>query len=106
LWSQPYCCQFGHKDADSRYVTELGYQWQVKYRLQPAFEFGAQGFGEVGECNHRDNSNAQNHRFGPAIFGKLPVGDKQAFKYNAARLVGLNDAAPDNSLRLQVEFEF
>ncbi|MGB4812677.1 MAG: hypothetical protein WBP13_09420 [Methylophilaceae bacterium] len=93
-------------DNSSNHTTQLGYQWQAKYRLQPTFEFGAQGFGEVGEWDHWDNSSAQNHRLGPAVFGKFALGNKQAIKYNAAWLLGVSDAAPNSTLRMQVEYEF
>ncbi len=98
--------KFGPKDADDKYVTELGYQWQAKYRWKPEFEFGLQGMGEMGEWNNVDQSNAQNHRIGPAVFGKLAVGQKQAIKYNAALLFGTSQAAPDHTFRLQAEYEF
>jgi len=98
--------KFGHKDADDRFVTEAGYQWQAKYRLQPEFEFGLQGMGEMGEWDNWDSANNQNHRVGPAVFGKLALGNKQAIKYNAAWLFGVSDAAPNNTFRMQVEYEF
>src|SRR4029453_16036248 len=50
--------------------TFFGYQWQVKYRWQPTFEFGAQGFGDMGRWNHFLPSSEQEQRLGPAIFGK------------------------------------
>lgn len=86
--------------------TEIGYQWQAKYRLQPEFEFGLQGYGEMGKWNDWDSRAEQNHRLGPAVFGKLPLGRHQAIRYNAAWLLGASSAAPDHSFRLQVEFEF
>ena len=98
--------KFGHKDADDRYVTEIGYQWQAKYRWKPALEFGVQGMGEMGKWSNWDSSNEQNHRVGPAVFGKLALGDKQAIKYNAAWLFGISDVAPNNTFRMQVEYEF
>jgi hypothetical protein len=97
---------FGPKDADDRHITEMGYQWQVKYRWRPEFEFGMQGFGEMGEWDHWENSDAQNHRMGPAVFGKIALGGKQAIKYNAAYLYGTSDAAPDHTFRMQAEYEF
>jgi hypothetical protein len=91
---------------DVRHFTELGYQWQAKYRLQKEFEFGLQGIGEVGNWKHWDNADEQVHRIGPAVFGKLAVGEKQVINYNAALLFGTSDAAPDHTFRLQVEYEF
>jgi hypothetical protein len=73
----------------------MGYQWQAKYRLQPSFELGMQGMGELGKWNDWSSTSDQNHRF-----------DKQAIKYNAAWLFGVSDAAPNNTFRMQVEYEF
>jgi hypothetical protein len=103
--------KFGHEDTDDdgnalHHHTEIGYQWQIKYRWQPALEFGAQGFGEMGKWDNWDKANEQNHRFGPAVFGKLALGSRQAVRYNAAWLFGISDAAPDNTFRMQVEYEF
>lgn len=86
--------------------TRFLYQWQAKYRWLPQFEFGLQGFGETGKWNHWAPHDEQEHRVGPAVFGKIPLGNKQAFKYNAAWLVGISKAAPDHGLRFQLEYEF
>jgi hypothetical protein len=98
--------KFGPSDFDDSRFTEMGYQWQAKYRLQPSFELGMQGMGELGKWNDWSSTSDQNHRFGPAVFGKVSVGDKQAIKYNAAWLFGVSDAAPNNTFRMQVEYEF
>lgn len=86
------------------YTTEFGYQWQAKYRWQPVLEFGVQGFGDMGKWNDWDTSAS--HRIGPAIFGKFTLGNRQAIKYNAAWLLKASNAAPANTLRMQVEYEF
>ena len=91
--------------SDSQ-VTEFHYQMQVKYRLMRAFEFGVQAFGELGKWNHLDSRDKQNHRMGPAIFGKIPLGGKEAVRYDLAWLTGASQAAPDSTIRLQVEYEF
>lgn len=96
--------KFGGDNAD--YVTEMGYQWQAKYRLKKEFEFGLQSFGELGKWDHWANSDEQQHKIGPAIFGRFDLGQKQKIKYNAAWLLGVSDAAPDHTFRLQVEYEF
>lgn len=95
-----------HVDAKDNGDTEMGYQWQVKYRWQKSFEFGAQGFGEMGKWNDWAAHDEQKHLLGPAVFGKLPMGDHQAIKYNAAYLIGVTDGAPDHSIRAQLEYEF
>ena len=95
-----------HFRSDEREVTELGYQWQVKYRWRQELEFGLQGFGDVGKWNDWDPHGAQTHTVGPAIFGKFPLGGRQAFKYNAAVLFKASSAAPDRTLRAQLEYEF
>jgi len=89
-------------------VAETGfkYQWQAKYRWRRQLEFGLQGFGETGKWNSWEPRDQQNHRFGPAIFGKLSLGGRQAIEYNAAWLLGASPAAPDHTFRLQVEYEF
>jgi hypothetical protein len=95
-----------HFDAAVSGSTETSYQWQAKYRWQPAFEYGLQGFGGWGAWNDLDSSGDQSHTAGPAVFGKVALSNHQAIKYNAAWLFGLSDSAADNTVRLQVEFEF
>jgi hypothetical protein len=92
-------------DSRNSDATELGYQWQAKYRWRPELELGAQGFGEVGDWLHWAPSAQQNHRWGPAIFGKFALAGRQAIRYNAALLLGLTNGSPDRTFRLQVEYE-
>ena len=92
--------------ADAGNGTTVGYQWQAKYRWHPEFEFGLQGFGEMGRWNHLAPTDEQNHRLGPAVFGKFRLGGRQAIVYNAALLFGVTQAAPDRTWRLQAEYEF
>ncbi|MEO8386223.1 MAG: hypothetical protein ABI583_13330 [Betaproteobacteria bacterium] len=87
-------------------VTELHYQMQAKYRFKREIEVGVQAFGELGKWNHWDASEMQNHRLGPALFGKLSMGGREAIKYDVAWLVGASKAAPDSTLRVQLEYEF
>lgn len=88
------------------FSTNLGYQWQAKYRWQSAFEFGMQGLGEMGKWNNWDKQADQNHRIGPVVFGKIALGNRQAIKYNAAWLLGASNAASNHTFRMQVEYEF
>ncbi len=98
---------FGKADENGLpYNTNFSYQWQAKYRWQPTLEFGVQGLGEMGKWNDWDKQSDQSHRIGPAVFGKFALGNRQAIRYNAAWLFGTGNAAPDNTFRMQVEYEF
>lgn len=88
------------------YNTNFSYQWQAKYRWQPTLEFGFQGMGDMGKWNEWDDQMNQSHRSGPAVFGKLKLGNRQAIRYNAAWLFGTSNAAPNHTFRMQVEYEF
>jgi hypothetical protein len=94
----------GH--PEERRVTEMLYQFQVKYRSDHAVDFGLQAFGEMGEWNHWAPASQQEHLAGPAIFGKVKLGGREAIKWNASWLVGLNNGSPDNRFRVQAEYEF
>jgi len=86
--------------------TYLGYQWQVRYRWMEALDFGAQGFGDMGRWNHVAPTDEQSHRLGPALFGKVGLGGRQAIVWNAALLFGVTKESPDCNFRMQVEYEF
>ena len=99
--------KFSTDGSGIQYQTEVAYQWQVKYRLQQEFEFGAQGFGSMGEWDSWVNSKVEEgHNVGPAVFGKLVLANRQAIKYNAAWLLGTGATTPEQTFRMQVEYEF
>ncbi|GAC1407942.1 MAG: hypothetical protein NVSMB6_06320 [Burkholderiaceae bacterium] len=85
---------------------KFGYQWQIKYRWRPELDFGAQGFGDAGELRHFAPRPEQSHVAGPAVFGKFALGNRHAIRYNAAYLIDLGDTPHNNTLRMQVEYEF
>ncbi len=93
-------------DAAISSPTQFGYQAQLKYRWKPAFEFGLQGFGDMGDWDHWGGGDLQSQRFGPAVFGRLGVGTHRAVRYNAALLFGTTNGAPKQTFRLQTEYEF
>jgi hypothetical protein len=92
--------------AEALSETQFLYQWQAKYRWLRQIEFGLQGFGEMGKWNHWAADDERSHRAGPAVFGKLPQGERRAIRYNAAWLFSTSKAAPDHTFRMQVEYEF
>jgi hypothetical protein len=88
-------------------ATEMGYQLQAKTAVARNLEAGFQAFGEMGPWNHWEAKDQQVHRIGPAIFGKVKLGEgRQAIRYNAAWLWGATDSSPRNSFRVQAEYEF
>ncbi|HEY5993312.1 MAG TPA: hypothetical protein VIU46_01810 [Gallionellaceae bacterium] len=87
-------------------ATNLGYQWQVKYGWRPVLDFGLQGLGGMGKWNNWSYQSSQAHLAGPAVMGKIPLGGRQAIRYNAAWLFGVSRMAPRNTFRAQVEYEF
>lgn len=86
------------------------YQLQGKYRYRKEFEFGFQGFGDLGRWDDWSPTRNQGHRLGPAVFGKLGLSNHQAVKYNAAYLMGSNSidgrGVRGNTFRMQLEYEF
>ena len=85
---------------------EMGYQLQAAYRLPSGIDVGVQAFGEMGKWNDWEPRDEQAHRVGPAVFGKVKLGGRQAIKYNAAFLFGETRATPHHTFRLQAEYEF
>ena len=98
---------FGKPDeTGTPFVTNLFYQWQVLYRGLPELDVGLQGMGGMGKWNNWSGQSSQGHFAGPAVMGKVVLGERQALRYNAAWLFGLSSAAPRNTFRMQVEYEF
>ena len=96
----------GHYTGTENQGTYFGYQGQVKYRLQPELELGAQIYSWLGQVNNWNTNEQQQSSAGPAIFGKTKLGRKEALKYNVAYLWGTTTASPKNTIRMQVEYEF
>ncbi|WP_216202607.1 hypothetical protein [Polynucleobacter sp. CS-Odin-A6] len=96
----------GHYTGTENQGTYFGYQGQVKYRLQPELQLGAQLFSWLGQLNNWNTNQQQQTSVGPAIFGKTKLGRKEALVYNIAYLWGTTTASPKNTIRMQVEYEF
>jgi hypothetical protein len=95
-----------HSHDGESHPTELLYQAQVAYRLA-ALDVGVQAFGEMGKWNQWAPRDEQQHRIGPAVFGKVKMGEgRQAIRYNAAVLFGETRATPHTTFRVQAEYEF
>jgi hypothetical protein len=83
--------------------TELDYRWQMRWRGNEALEFGLQGFGGLGVVDHLGEGDE--HSIGPALFGVSRLKSGNKLSYDAAVLAGVNDAAPDLTVRVSLEFE-
>lgn len=82
---------------------ELDYTWQTRWRGNEKLEWGVQGFGGLGELG--DLGRGDKHSVGPALFGGQRLASGNKVSWNAAVLAGLNQAAPDMTLRFELEFE-
>lgn len=85
---------------------QVKYQWQVKYRWIEKLQFGAQGFGEVGQWNEWLPRARQSHRAGPALFGSWDLGGGHEWKYEAAYLAGTNSARNARSVAMRIQYAF
>lgn len=85
---------------------QMTYQWQVRYRWLEKLQFGAQGFGELGDWNDWLPRAQQSHRAGPALFGNWHLTDGHEWKYEAAYLIGKNAARNAKSVAMRVQYAF
>jgi hypothetical protein len=92
--------EFGDEASDE---TELEYRWQVKWRGNPALEWGLQGRGELGTFEHFGEEDG--HSIGPAIWGVQRLASGNKIAYDAAVMHGINDIAPDWTVRFTLEYE-
>lgn len=95
-----------HVRATEPFTNDLKYEAQLKYRHSELLEWGAEAFGNMGQWDRWLRGSQQEHKLGPALFGRFKVGAAQAIRWNAALLFGSNDASPRTSMRAQVEYEF
>ena len=82
----------------------INLEWQLKWRSDPRFEPGVQGFATLGRTNDFGRQSTGN--VGPAFFGYVYTGAGSKLKYDAALLFRLNSNTPDTTLRFQLEYEF
>lgn len=108
-WIANFLLQNSYQASESSKASAY-YQLQGRYLLSKKFSPGFQAFGDLGTWNDWGPVREQGHRIGPAIFGKLPLDDKQYIKYNAAFLFGktrIDDSSyVGNTFRLQIEYPF
>jgi hypothetical protein len=84
----------------------MEYAARYRWRVTPAFEPGVEFYGGLGDWGDNGSFSDHEHQAGPSVMGKLMSGPRSAFKYEAAVLFGLNDEAPDTTVRFLLEYEF
>ncbi len=99
LFQRNYYAEFSN-------AMQMGYQWQIKQHINAPVDVGIQGFGEFGQWNHWAPQDQQSHRIGPALFGKVDLGDNKVINYNAAILFDVFDDTHATTFRFQAVLGF
>jgi hypothetical protein len=95
--------QFGkHRETG----TIFSYAARWRYRLMPMFEPAVELYGEPGAVGSFGPTDLQRHQLGPAAYGKVRFGGRNALKYSAAVLRGLTSGSPDWTFVARLEYEF
>lgn len=90
--------QFG-EDRNNDTVASLS--WSTVYRYAPDFEPGFEYYGDFGALDDGSSFSEENHRLGPVGYGKIgEIG------YDVGVLFGLSKAAPDGTIKVNLEYEF
>jgi len=89
--------------ANAEPGAAIDYQWQLKWRGNPLFEPGLQGFGTFGHTN--DFGHQTESSIGPAFFGQIVTSSRHKLKYDGAVLFGLTNNTADTTVRFQIEYE-
>lgn len=87
-------------------ATGFEYAWRTKYLLNKSIEPGIEIYGEMGEFGHVSPSDQQDHRIGPVISGQLAHTASGKWMYEFGYLFGVSDAAPNGTLKFNIEYEF
>lgn len=86
--------------------VELAHAFQLKYRLNRAFEPGIEVFSEFGAIGDMPGFDEQEHYVGPVVAGVVPLGESGLkLKYNAGYLFGVSNDAADGVVKAIVELE-
>jgi high-affinity iron transporter len=87
--------------------VEMGQAFQLKYRLDPAFEPGIEIYSEFGAIDDMPGFDEQEHYAGPVVGGVIPLNDTGTkIKYNVGYMFGVSDEAEDGVVKAIVELEF
>lgn len=87
-------------------ATAFEYAWRTKYMMSQALELGVELYAETGELGKPLPSAQQDHRLGPVLSGVFGKTGKGKWAYELGYLFGVSDAAPDGTLKFNLEYEF
>lgn len=84
---------------DAQDHEEYGFLLSSKYMYSSNFDPGIEYYADFGDLT--EDYDGQKHRIGPVAYGKIgEVG------YDAGVLFGISNAAPDATVKLNLEYEF
>lgn len=104
VYNLEFVRQMGSGASDD---VAFGHAFQIRYRLDRAFEPGIEVYGAFGAIDDVAPWRDQEHRIGPIVAGVLPLGDAgMKLKYNVGYLFGVTDATEDGAVKAMLELEF
>jgi hypothetical protein len=100
-------------NGDDDVGVRLGYRLIADRHLNDQFRLGIEASGEFGSISDSFPRDDQAHLIGPRLGVRIPIsnsddedGEAEGPMLALGALFGVNKAAPNIALRLQVEFEF
>ena len=75
--------------------------WKTKYKGFKAMDLGVEYYGDFSDTT--GDYDDQKHRIGPVVYAD--IGDT-GFEFETGVLAGISDAAPDATLKLNLEYGF
>lgn len=95
-----------HVGSGASHATEFEYAWRTTYFVSSALQPGFELYGAMGEIGHALPASQQDHRAGPVLSGVLSQSDGGKWKYELGYLFGVSEAAPNGTLKFNLEYEF
>lgn len=93
---------FGKKGEDIGIEAGAFVRYEISPYIKPGIEYQAE-YGAIDEFAAQEE---QGHLLGPALYGKLPLGEQHPVSYELAYLLGMTDTSPDGNLRWKLEYQF
>lgn len=87
-------------------ATQLGFQYQFKYRTFGSLAYGIQGFGYGKSWVAANILFNRWNNVGPAVFGSIPLRSGRSIDFDAGLLFGTSNDAPRRTVRAEVEYQF